>query len=80
MPCLSPGAEMYSWVGPGQDEPLSSARVLRQYFVAVARKDGMADFRPHLTVSVNSLARLQSQAGQGCRRPTGGDVGIPAQP
>jgi hypothetical protein len=43
-------------------------------------KDRMADFRPHLTVSPNSLARLQSQAGQGCRRPTGGDVGIPAQP
>ena len=43
-------------------------------------EDGMADFRPHLTVLVNSWARLQSQAGKRCRRPTGGDVEIPSQP
>ncbi|HTF68047.1 MAG TPA: hypothetical protein VK638_35740 [Edaphobacter sp.] len=38
LPCLSPGAEMYLWVGLGQDEPSSSARALRQYFVGFARK------------------------------------------
>ena len=43
-------------------------------------EDDMADFRPHLTAWVNTWARLQSQAGQRCRHPTGGDVGIPAQP
>jgi len=43
-------------------------------------EDGMADFRPHLTVLVNSWARLQSQVGQRCRHRTGGDVGIRAQP
>ena len=80
LPCLSPGAQMYLWVGPGQDEPLSTARVLRQYFVAVRAEDGMADFKPHLTVWVNSWARLQSQVGQRCRHPTGDAVGILAQP
>jgi len=49
-------------------------------FCRFRAEDGMADFRPHLTVLVNSWARLQSQAGQGCRRPTGGDVEIPSQP
>jgi hypothetical protein len=29
---------MYWWVGPGQDEPLSSARVPGQYFVADAQR------------------------------------------
>jgi hypothetical protein len=43
-------------------------------------EDGMADFKPRLTVWVNSWARLQSQVGQRCRHPTGGDAGIPAQP
>ena len=42
-------------------------------------EDGMADFKPRLTVWVNSWARLQSQVGQRCRHPTGGAVGIPAQ-
>src|SRR5579863_4477761 len=46
-------------------------------FCRFPAEDGMADFRPHLTVLMNSWARLQSQVGQRCRHPTGGDVGIP---
>ena len=49
-------------------------------FCRFRAEDGMADFRPHLMVWVNSWARLQSQVGQRCRHPTGGDVGILAQP
>jgi hypothetical protein len=49
-------------------------------FCRCRAEDGIADSRPHLTVSLNSLARLQSQAVQGCRHPTGGDVEIPSQP
>ena len=36
-------------------------------------------FRPHSTEWGNSRAHLQSQVGQGCRRPTDDGVGILAQ-
>jgi hypothetical protein len=53
-----------------------SSPVFRRFRV----EDGIVDFRPHLTVWVNSWARLQSRVGQHYRHPTGGAVGIHAQP